>query len=124
MWSIPRKPQRNPKPSADDVSGSHENAESLSASFSMASRSVWYSAESTGKMPEYTICWTCLKPFKGTVARRLACVTVSPTATSRTALMPQMSTPTSPTDRPSTMTSLGVLTRISRTSNSPPDSMK
>ena len=39
MWSRPRNPQRKPKPSATDVSGSKKNAESLRRSFSSASRS-------------------------------------------------------------------------------------
>ena len=39
MWSSPRKPQRKPKPSASDVSGSKWNDASFSRSFSSASRS-------------------------------------------------------------------------------------
>ena len=39
MCSRPRKPQRNPKPSAADVSGSNANAASFNFSFSSASRS-------------------------------------------------------------------------------------
>ena len=35
MCSMPRKPQRKPKPSATDVSGSHTSEASLSCSFSM-----------------------------------------------------------------------------------------
>ena len=38
MWSRPRKPQRKPKPSAAEVSGSKVNEASLSRSFSIASR--------------------------------------------------------------------------------------
>ena len=38
MCSSPRKPQRKPKPSASEVSGSHDSAASLSVSFSSASR--------------------------------------------------------------------------------------
>ena len=38
MCSRPRKPHRNPKPSTPDVSGSYVNDESLSRSFSRASR--------------------------------------------------------------------------------------
>ena len=38
MCSSPRKPQRNPKPSASEVSGSQLSAASLRVSFSSASR--------------------------------------------------------------------------------------
>ena len=48
MCSSPRKPQRNPKPSATDVSGSKKNAESFRRSFSSASRSSEYWWLSTG----------------------------------------------------------------------------
>ena len=39
MWSSPRKPQRNPKPSATELSGSNVKLASLRCSFSSASRS-------------------------------------------------------------------------------------
>ena len=39
MWRRPRNPQRNPKPSASDESGSNEKAASFMWSFSSASRS-------------------------------------------------------------------------------------
>ena len=48
MCRSPRNPQRNPKPSAPDVSGSYVNDESLSRSFSSASRRSAYSSPSTG----------------------------------------------------------------------------
>ena len=51
MWSSPRNPQRKPKPSAIEVSGSKLNAESLSRSFSSASRSASYSVSSIGIEP-------------------------------------------------------------------------
>src|SRR5208283_1336617 len=38
MCRSPRKPQRKPKPSASEVSGSHDSAASFSVSFSSASR--------------------------------------------------------------------------------------
>src|SRR5207247_4498375 len=38
MWSNPRNPQRKPKPSASDVSGSYTKLASFSRSFSSASR--------------------------------------------------------------------------------------
>ena len=48
MCSRPRKPQRKPKPSAVEVSGSKNSELSFSRSFSSASRSCWYSWPSTG----------------------------------------------------------------------------
>src|SRR5947199_123886 len=42
MCSSPRKPQRNPKPSASEVSGSAVNEEAFRRSFSTASRSASY----------------------------------------------------------------------------------
>ncbi len=38
MCSSPRNPQRNPKPSAVEFSGTNENDASFSRSFSIASR--------------------------------------------------------------------------------------
>ena len=42
MWSIPRKPQRNPNPRATEDSGSKDRAASFSRSFSSASRRSGY----------------------------------------------------------------------------------
>ena len=55
MCSRPRKPQRNPKPSAAEVSGSYASAASLSLSLSSASRRSGYWEPSTGYSPEKTI---------------------------------------------------------------------
>ena len=55
MCSSPRKPARKPKPSASELSGSHERAASLSVSFSSASRSSGKRSESIGKSPQKTI---------------------------------------------------------------------
>ena len=42
MWSIPKKPQRKPKPRAAELSGSKLREASLSRSFSRASRRSGY----------------------------------------------------------------------------------
>ena len=60
MCSRPRKPQRKPKPSACEVSGSYESAASFRASFSSASRRSSKSSVSTGKSPQKTIGLTSL----------------------------------------------------------------
>ena len=60
MCSNPRNPQRNPNPSACDVSGSYDSAASFSFSFSSASRSSGYWSESVGNSPANTIGFTSL----------------------------------------------------------------
>ena len=55
MCSNPRNPQRNPKPSASDDSGSQVNDPSFKRSRSRASRSIGYSSLSTGYSPAKTI---------------------------------------------------------------------
>ena len=55
MCSSPRKPHRNPKPSAPDVSGVYVIEESLSFSFSSESRRFSKSSPSIGNSPENTI---------------------------------------------------------------------
>ena len=55
MCSRPRKPQRKPKPSAVDDSGSYTREVSLSLSLSSASRSSGKSSPSTGKIPANTM---------------------------------------------------------------------
>ena len=55
MCSNPRKPHRNPKPSAVDVSGSYTSEASFRRSLSSASRRAGYSSPSTGYRPENTI---------------------------------------------------------------------
>ncbi|MNO10003.1 hypothetical protein D3C81_2335890 [compost metagenome] len=51
MCSMPRKPQRKPKPSASELSGMYCNEESLSVSFCSASRKSSKSSELTGNRP-------------------------------------------------------------------------
>ena len=58
MWSSPRKPQRNPNPSASDDSGSQVSDPSFSRKRSRASRSIGYSSLSTGYSPAKTIGFT------------------------------------------------------------------
>ena len=71
MCSRPRKPQRKPKPSAADVSGSKKNDASFSRSFSSASRSSGYSLPSTGYSPANTIGLLSLKPGNGSGVGRI-----------------------------------------------------
>ena len=78
MCSRPRKPQRNPNPSAADVSGSKKKRASFSRSFSSASRSSGYSWPSTGYRPAKTIGLSSLKPGNGSAVGRAASVMVSP----------------------------------------------
>ena len=107
MWSRPRNPQRNPKPSAADVSGSKWNDASFSRSFSSASRSCGYSLPSTGYSPAKTIGFISLKPGNGSSAGRPASVIVSPICASLTVLIPAKMNPTSPTPSSSTGMRLG-----------------
>src|SRR4051812_23617629 len=97
MCSSPRKPQRKPKPSAADVSGSRKNDASLRRSFSSASRSSAYFEPSIGYNPAKTIGFISLKPGNGVVVGRAASVIVSPIFASATVLMLQMMKPASPT---------------------------
>ena len=106
MWSSPRNPQRNPKPSASEVSGSKWNEASFSRSFSSASRSCGYSLPSTGYSPAKTIGFISLKPGNGSRAGRPASVIVSPIFASLTVLIPAKMNPTSPT--PSSSTGIGL----------------
>ncbi len=96
MWSRPRKPQRKPKPSASELSGSKTKAPSFMLSLASASRRSSYWAESVGKMPAKTIGFTSLKPGSGSVAGWTESVTVSPILVSTTLLMLAARKPTSP----------------------------
>ena len=112
MCSRPRKPQRKPKPSACDTSGSNISAASFSLSFSSESRSWSYSELSTGYRPANTCGLTSLKPGSGAAAGLLASVTVSPTLASSSCLMPAMMKPTSPADRCGRCCDFGVNTPV------------
>ncbi len=101
MWSRPRKPQRKPKPSATEVSGSKTSEASLSLSFSSASRRSSYLAPSAGYIPAYTIGFTFLNPGSGAAQGRSAEVTVSPTRVSPTFFIDAVMYPTSPAERQS-----------------------
>ena len=98
MCNRPRKPQRKPKPSACDTSGSYIRAASFSFSFSSESRSASYWFASTGNRPANTCGWTSLKPGSGAAAGLAAWVTVSPTLAALSSLMPAMTKPTWPAD--------------------------
>jgi hypothetical protein len=65
MCSRPRKPQRKPKPSACETSGSNCSEESFRRSFSSESRSWSYSEDSTGYRPANTCGLISLKPGSG-----------------------------------------------------------
>ena len=112
MCSNPRKPQRNPNPSAADVSGSKKNDASLRRSFSSASRSSEYSWLSTGYSPANTIGFSSLKPGNASAAGLLVSVIVSPIFASLTVLMFATTNPTSPGPRSSIGSGLGENTPI------------
>ena len=107
MCSRPRKPQRNPKPRAVDVSGSKKSELSFNRSFSSASRNAPYSWPSTGYSPAKTIGLSSLKPGKASAVWRAVSVTVSPICASRTFLMFAVRNPTSPGPSSSTGVDFG-----------------
>ena len=87
MCSRPRKPQRKPKPSAADVSGSKVNDASFSRSFSSASRSSRVLAGlRPGRARRRPSACTSLKPGNGSGVGRAASVIVSPICASRDGL--------------------------------------
>ena len=98
MCSRPRKPQRKPKPSAADVSGSKKNDASFRRSFSSASRSSAYFEPSTGIEPGEDHRLQFLEARKRR-RRRAAPVSVivSPIFASATFLMFATMKPASPT---------------------------
>src|SRR5471032_1638862 len=116
MCSRPRKPQRKPKPSACDTSGSYISAASFSFNFSSESRSASYWLASTGNRPANTCGWTSLKPGSGAAAGRLASVMVSPTLATFNSLMPAITKPTCPADSACSDTERGANTPTSSTS--------
>ena len=99
MCSRPRKPQRKPKPSACETSGSNCSAASFSCSLVSASRSASKSCDSTGYRPANTCDCTFLKPGSGSLAGRSIRVMVSPTCADLSSLMPAITKPTSPADK-------------------------
>ena len=96
--SSPKKPQRKPKPSAIEVSGSKLREASFNCSFSSASRRSLYLAPSAGYIPQYTIEVTFLYPGRGAAQGLSTRVIVSPTRVSRTFLMLAVRYPTIPAD--------------------------
>ena len=115
ICSKPKKPQRNPKPSACETSGSYKREASLSFNFSRDSRNWSYSLASTGYRPANTWDLTSLKPGNGTTAGvrptcPTACVTVSPTFAAFNSLMPAMMKPTWPALSSGRSTDLGLKT--------------
>ena len=99
MWRRPRKPQRNPKPSAVEFSGSKVNEASFKRSFSMASRRFAYSSASVGKSPAKTMGLASAKPGSGSAVGRRISVIVSPMRVECRSLMLPQKDPTSPTER-------------------------
>ncbi len=107
MCSRPRKPQRKPKPSACDTSGSYCRDASLSLSFSRDSRRASYWLASTGYRPANTCGLTSLKPGSGSAALRAMVVMVSPTLAAFNSLMPAITKPTCPACNDSRGSDLG-----------------
>jgi len=88
ICSIPKKPQRNPKPSACEVSSSKVSEASFSCNLSIQSRSSSNASVSTGKIPAKTIGFTSWKPLIDSVAPLTMVVMVSPTFTSLAFFIP------------------------------------
>ena len=110
MCSMPRKPQRKPKPRACETSGSNCSEASLSLSFSSASRSASYSLASTGYRPANTEGLISLKPGSGSLAAGETWVMVSPTLACLSSFMPVMMKPTCPAESVSRGDERGVKT--------------
>ncbi len=110
MCSIPKKPQRKPKPKASELSGSKNKAESLICNFCNASRNGSKSLASIGKRPAYTCGLTFLKPGKVATSGVEARVIVSPTGAPKISLIPAITKPTSPASRISVSVCLGLNT--------------
>ncbi len=96
ICSIPRNPQRKPKPNACEVSNSNVSDASFSCSLSMQSRNSSNASVSTGKIPANTIGFTSSKPLMASLDPFTVVVMVSPTFTSLAFLMPVIIYPTSP----------------------------
>mmetsp|Transcript_6017 Transcript_6017/g.10333 ORF Transcript_6017/g.10333 Transcript_6017/m.10333 type:complete len:210 (-) Transcript_6017:1024-1653(-) len=96
MCSRPRKPQRKPKPMAEEDSVSKDKAASLSLSLSRASRRSGNWSAFVGNRPQNTIGFASSYPGSGSAAGALARVIVSPTRASSTDLMLAAMYPTSP----------------------------
>ncbi len=73
----------------------------------MAARRSSKSAASTGKRPQKTTDWTCLKPLSGSAVGFFSSVMVSPTAAWATSLIWAVMKPTSPGPNSSTGVFLG-----------------
>ena len=120
MCSRPRNPQRKPKPKATELSGSKKNDESLSRSFSSASRNSVCSCASTVYSPAKTMGLISSNPGSGSIAGRSSSVIVSPILVSATFLRLAKRNPTSPARSSSTSTGLGVRTPSVSTSDTCP----
>ena len=90
MCSIPKKPQRNPKPNAAELSGSKTSDASFNLSFSNEVLNSSKSSDSTGYIPAKTIGFTSSKPSIGAGAGFSTEVIVSPTFTSLASLIPEI----------------------------------
>ena len=103
----PRKPQRNPNPSAADVSASNENELSFKDNFSSASRNAENSAVSIGNIPQKTTGTDGAKPGSAVSQGLRSSVMVSPTLASATLFTPALIKPTSPGPNWSTISGFG-----------------
>ena len=110
MCSRPRNPQRKPKPSATELSGSKKNDASLSCSLSRASRSCVVLVASTVIEAGENHGFDVFKSRQRLGAGRSSSVMVSPMRASATFLMLAMMNPTSPAASSSNATGLGVST--------------
>ena len=92
----PKKPQLNPKPSAEDDSASKEKLESFNWSFANPSFNFWYSELSTGNRPQKTTGLLGLNPGKASLIGLFASQIVSPTFVSDKFFIPVIINPISP----------------------------
>ena len=110
MCRSPKNPQRKPKPSAGELSGSYWKLASLRRSFARPSRKSSKSAASAGKRLQNTTGTDGLKPGRGAGAGLRSSVTVSPTRQWATSLMAAVRNPISPGPRRSASVRAGVKT--------------
>ena len=78
MWSSPRNPQRNPNPSASELSWWKVNAESFKWSFSSPCSTFGNSSVDIGYIPQKTVGCMSWKPGRGSSEPSFVVVTVSP----------------------------------------------
>ena len=95
-WSIPKNPHLNPKPRAEELSGTKTREASFNCNFSIEDLRSSYSSVSTGYIPAKTMGLTSSNPETPVVSSESASIIVSPTFTSLAFLIPVIRYPTSP----------------------------